>query len=267
MRRAFLALPAILLILALGVAWAADSAKVTVDIKNATLSDAVAQLSKAANTTILVDGDIVRSGVTLSLNEAPIETALAAITTPQQLAWERLYVKTDADKQKPLKGEDLANMVRQLEAMESLGLVAVDGKTNLSTIYLRNASMSADQLSNYSAPTSGFKVIYLIMDPKKKLAANKTPSTSDYISGQQQYFSALKQMTPEQANAFWQQQSQLMNSLDRDSQVNLMANGIRMMINKDPQDVQQMMMEAFGKLTPDEQSALRGMGGGGGGPR
>jgi len=248
-----------------------DDAKVTLDIQGASLADAIAQVSKAGAVTILTDGEISRSGIQLSVTDAPIETALAAICAPHQLAWKRLYVK--ADPQKKLKGEGLGNLIRALEAIQKLDLVAIDGKTNLSTVYVRDAKVPLERLTQFTGPDAGCQLVYLIVDlkpkPKPKESAGDTAKQSavDKILAQQrQSMDVLRTMTPQQLDEYFARQADYFRTMDTDMQAGFITMGMRMFLGMDPADAQEVFMKAMSNLTPDELDALRRMGGPRGGP-
>jgi len=253
--------------------WAAgqDEVKITIDLRSATLAQALAEISKAAGAPVLTDGEIVRSDIQVSVTDAPVDVALSAVCVPQQLGWKRLYVKSAPEAK--LKGEDLGNLLRALDAIRDLGLAATDGTTKLSTVYMKGAKLTPEQTAPLTAPDSGYRLVYLIVDlkakPKAKEQAQESGAKSPVdrlISQDQQNLAVLRSLTPQQIDEYWTRQSEMFRSMDRNMQAGFMAMGMRMFMGMDPEEAQQVFRDAISRLSPEEMDSLRNLGGGPHGP-
>jgi hypothetical protein len=263
------------LLAAASAAFAQEEPRVTVQIRDATLTEAVNQISEATGVPILTDGQIARSQIRANLTDAPMDAALNALCAARELGWKRLYVKRDPEKK--LRGEDLGNLLRALDQLGGMGMVAVDGTTQAATGYMREPKATTELLAPYAAPDSGYQLVYLIVDlrpkPKPKetetqpaAGAGQQTAVDRLISQEQQGYALMQQLTPDQLDQYWARQAEMFRSMDRRMQVGYLTMGMRMFLGADPEQARQMFFEAISNLTPEEMDALRRLGGQPGGP-
>jgi hypothetical protein len=246
----------ILLLLAVGAFAFAEAPKVSIDVKDASLSSVVAQLSKQADVRIILDKD-VSATVTAQLSDVDLEKVLNMVIVTRGLKWQKLYGVPDETGSIPF--ETIKAQVNALNVIRDTPVVLFDPETGKQTVFARVEQTAAEKAID--PEKLGMKPFYYVFKPKPPEEPKKSTSTQDdpmkkLADIQKQRMEAYLKMTPEQQKAAAEQDMMWMLSLPQDSQVRMMTGMFDAMRNMDQATRDQFrrtMRSTFRQMRPDRQ--------------
>lgn len=225
-----------IVVLALSCA-AAQDAKVALDAQDMPIAQAMANLSKQAGIQIICDTG-VSGTVTGSFTSIELESLLDSITKANGLKWQKLYLPTPSEEQKPTL-EQVKAQAAAVAAVSGGAMVVYDPATGKQKVFVEQPkdtpSVDPDKL--------GLKPVYLVSLPQAAQPAKKTTTAAadtDYAALEQQRMNMLAGMTPDQRVQAMQQEMIQMLALDPSTRQQLMMDQMRARHEMDPQIREQL---------------------------
>lgn len=237
-------LSVVLLVLVSLTCAAAESPKVSLDAKDMTIEQVMAELSTKAGVQIVCESG-VKGTVTGQFQSIELDKLLNSITKSNNLTWRKLYLPVPGE-EKP-RMEQIRARAEAVAALTGEPIVVCDPATGRQKVFVEQdpAAPSVDP------EKLGLKAIYLIAKPTA-LVTDSGKDSQDLTARanqlQNERMQLLTQMTPEQRAAAMQLEMMSMMQLDPTVRQQIMLDQMAARRNMDPQmrdAYQQMMRDTF----------------------
>jgi hypothetical protein len=241
------------LVVAIGAAWAADAGKVTLDAKNMAIKDAVADLAKQAQVSIVLDPKAT-GNINVSLTNVDLSQALDVMSKMNKLTWKKLrFAKSQDD---AVKLEQIKAAILALATMPMIGVQLEDPATKQSTLFAKNLP-SAPDTANVKLP-EGYEwtTIYVVLaaEPEKTAAA---PADKDKVTAlakaETDLMTQMATLTPEQRQQVYATEFMAQMNLTPEARQALIKDRFAAMNALDPQTRDQLhqdMRTVFHDMRP-----------------
>lgn len=195
---------------------AADNPKVTLDVSNVPISDAMAQVTKQCDVQIICGADVKKS-ITGHFESIELDKLMDTITKTNSLSWQKVYLPSQGD-QKPI-AEQIKAHADAVTAVTGGSIIVCDPTTGKQKVFVEQ-----DSTSPSVAPEKlGMKAVYLIYKPVVTAAKTEQQQpqqtqqdvVSQFTSLQNSRMQLLSQMTPEQRVDAMRQEMQTMRDTFR----------------------------------------------------
>lgn len=221
---------------------AAEDAKVILDAKDTPLNQVIADIGKQSGEQIMLDSGLSGS-VTGHFDSIELEKLLDAITKPNGLKWQKLYLPTLED-QKPTL-EQVKARAASLDAVTGSTVVIYDSITGKQKVFVEQDAKAP----SVDTAKLGLTPVYLVSKPKTDTAEKKTSDVATRFNElETERMSLLANMTSEQRQAAMQQEMQSLINLDPMTRQQILMDQMSARHNMDPamrQQYQQMMHDTF----------------------
>ena len=222
---------ALVLLVALACAAAAESPKVTLDASDTPIAQAMADLGKQANVQIVCDSDLKQT-ITGHFQSMELEKLLDTITKVNDLTWQKLYLPAQQPGQK-LTPEQIKARAEAVAAVTGGPIVVCDPVTGKQKVFVEQ-----DPAKQSVAPDKlGLELIYLIAKPKAavKDSAQQGDAAKRFKTLETERMKLLSEMTSAERQSAMQQETVDLMKLDPATRQQVMIDQILAQHNMDPQ--------------------------------
>ena len=227
---------AITITLIAGLAASADApAKVTLDLRDAQLKEAVDDISRQSGASIVVDPK-AEGTVTASLDKVELTQALDVVTSTNDLTWKKLQFARQEDSKVSL--EQLKSGVLALATMSLVGLSVEDPTTKTSAVFAKDLAASPD-VSGIGLPEGyAWTTVYVILaaeTPPGPASATGTADVGTVAKAATQTMLEVANMTPAQRQQFYASELTTQLSLTEDARRAMLRDRMTATFELDPE--------------------------------
>ena len=241
------------LVVAAGVAWAEGPGKVSLDVKDMAIKDAMADLAKQAQVSIVLDPK-AQGNVSVSLTNVDLSQALDVVSKMNKLTWKKLrFAKSQQD---TVKLEQIQAAILALATMPMIGVKVEDPATKQCTLFAKNLP-SAPEASAVKLP-DGYEwtTIYVVLsaEPEKTAATSENKDKVTALAqAESQWMLEMASLTPEERQRVYLSEYMAQMSLTPEARQALIRDRAQAMHSLDQQtrdQLRQDMHAAFRDMRP-----------------
>ena len=246
------------LVVAIGAAWAEGPGKVSLDAKNMAIKDAMADLAKQAQVSIVLDPK-VQGNINVSLTNVDLSQALDVVSKMNKLTWKKLrFAKSQQD---TVKLEQIKAAILALASMPMIGVQVDDPATKQSTLFAKNLPSAPDTAGVKLPDGYEWTTVYVILsaEPEKTAA---TSGSKDKVTAlaqaQSKWMAEMASLTPEERQQVYASEFMAQMSLTPEARQALLKDRHAAMNSLDQQTRDQLHQEmrqaSHGTRPPRDQS-------------
>lgn len=227
---------AVTIMVVAGLAASAEApAKVTLNLQDSKLKEAVDEISRQSGVSIVVDPK-AEGTVTASLDSVDLSQALDVVTSLNDLTWKKLQFARPQDSKVSL--EQLKSAVVALASMPLVGLSVEDPATKTSALFAKDLSASPD-VSGIGLPEGySWSTVYVILSAEslpKPPSASTAADVSSLSKTATQTMLELANMTSEQRQQFYASEWVTQMSMTPEARRGMLRDRMAAMFDLDPQ--------------------------------